>query len=152
MMMLEFHPQTVGLTRLQTEGVWDCMPEGKEYVSRPDELGNIHISESVLAVIAAAAAAEIEGVDSLSANLGAELADLLGGKKAQHKGVHIYVVEQSIRVEIAILIQYGFIVTDVAREVQEAVYTAIENTTGLTVECVNVRVAGITFPKSGKQH
>ena len=32
------------------------MGDGKEYISRPDELGNIHISEDVLAVIAAAAA------------------------------------------------------------------------------------------------
>ena len=32
------------------------MGEGKEYVSRSDELGNIHIAEEVLAVIAAAAA------------------------------------------------------------------------------------------------
>ena len=38
------------------------MGEGKEYVSRSDELGNIHISEEVLAVIAAAAALEVEGV------------------------------------------------------------------------------------------
>lgn len=29
------------------------MGDGKEYISRPDELGNIHISEDVLAVIAA---------------------------------------------------------------------------------------------------
>ena len=36
------------------------MADGKEYVSRPDELGNIHISEEVLAVIAAAAAMEVE--------------------------------------------------------------------------------------------
>ena len=32
------------------------MSENKEYVSRSDELGNIHISEEVLAGIAAAAA------------------------------------------------------------------------------------------------
>ena len=32
------------------------MADAREYVSRPDELGNIHISEEVLAVIAAAAA------------------------------------------------------------------------------------------------
>ena len=32
------------------------MSENKEYVSRCDELGNIHISEEVLAGIAAAAA------------------------------------------------------------------------------------------------
>ena len=32
------------------------MSENREYVSRSDELGNIHISEEVLAAIAAAAA------------------------------------------------------------------------------------------------
>ena len=57
------------------------MADGKEYVSRPDELGNIHISEEVLAVIAAAAAMEVEGVGSLAANLGSDIAELLGGKK-----------------------------------------------------------------------
>lgn len=38
------------------------MGEGKEYISRADEMGNIHISEEVLAVIAAAAAREVDGV------------------------------------------------------------------------------------------
>ena len=38
------------------------MGEGKEYVSRSDELGSIHISEEVLAVIAAAAVLEVEGI------------------------------------------------------------------------------------------
>ena len=57
------------------------MADGKEYVSRPDELGNIHISEEVLAAIAAAAATEVEGVGSLAANLGSDIAELLGGKK-----------------------------------------------------------------------
>ena len=56
------------------------MGEGKEYVSRSDELGNIHISEEVLAVIAAAAALEVEGVGGLAANLGTDLAELLGKK------------------------------------------------------------------------
>ena len=34
------------------------MADGKEYISCPDELGSIHISEDVLAVTAAAAALE----------------------------------------------------------------------------------------------
>ena len=38
------------------------MGENKEYVTQIDELGNIHISEEVLAVIAAAAALEVECV------------------------------------------------------------------------------------------
>ena len=57
------------------------MSEMKEYISRADELGNIHISEDVLAVIAAAAALEVEGVSALAANLGSDIAELLGKKK-----------------------------------------------------------------------
>ena len=77
------------------------MADGKEYVSRPDELGNIHISEEVLAVIAAAAAMEVEGVGSLAANLGSDIAELLGGKKNLSKGIHIAVEEESIRVDVS---------------------------------------------------
>ena len=35
------------------------MSDSKDYVSRADELGNIHISEEVLAAISAAAALEV---------------------------------------------------------------------------------------------
>ena len=125
------------------------MPDAREYVSRPDELGNIHISEDVLAVIAAAAALEVEGVGSLAPNLGSDLAELLG-KKNLSKGVHINVVEQSVHVEVSILIKYGFTIPEVAGAVQEAVYNAISNTSGLDVECVNVNVAGVTFEREAK--
>lgn len=54
------------------------MSENKEYVSRSDELGNIHISEEVLAAITAAAALDVEGVSGLAANLGSDIAELLG--------------------------------------------------------------------------
>ena len=120
------------------------MADGKEYVSRPDELGNIHISEEVLAVIAAAAAMEVEGVGSL-------IAELLGGKKNLSKGIHIAVEEESIRVDVSLLIKYGYTIIDVAKEVQNAVYSAIENTSGLTVECVNVHVLGVAFDRDGKK-
>ena len=127
------------------------MSEMKEYISRADELGNIHISEDVLAVIAAAAAAEVEGVGGLAANLGSDIAELLGGKKNQSRGVHIAVEEESVRVDVSILIKYGSTIIDVAKEVQSAVFSAIENTSGLTVECVNVHVLGVAFDREGKK-
>lgn len=127
------------------------MADGKEYVSRPDELGNIHISEEVLAVIAAAAALEVEGVGSLAGNPSSDLAELLG-KKNLAKGVHISVNEsESVCVEVSILIHYGYTIPDVAKAVQEAVYTAIESTSGLSVECVNVHVGGVTFGRESKK-
>ena len=124
------------------------MGENKEYVTHTDELGNIHISEEVLAVIAAAAALEVEGVSSLAANLGTDIAELLG-KKNLTRGIRVQVTEESVVVELSILVKYGYTIPDVARAVQDAVYTNIESMSGLTVEAVNVNVGGITFDKEG---
>ena len=121
------------------------MAESREYISRPDELGNINISEEVLSVIAAAAATEVEGVGGLAANLGSDIAELLGGKKNLSKGIRITVEEESI------LIKYGYTILDVAKKVQSAVFTAVENTSGLTVESVNVHVAGVCFERTGEK-
>lgn len=122
------------------------MGENKEYCTHTDELGSIHISEEVLAVIAAAAALEVEGVNSLSANLGSDLAELLG-KKNLARGIRIQVTEDSVLVELSILVKYGHPIPDVARAVQDAVYTNIESMSGLHVEAVNINVGGIVFDR-----
>lgn len=122
------------------------MGEGREYVSRPDEMGNIHISEEVLAVIAAAAAQEVDGVSSLAGGLTGDLAELVAGKKL-NRGINIQVNEDTVNIRIAVLVKYGHVIPDVGRAVQESVVSAVENTTGLKVESVNVHVAGVTFPR-----
>ena len=122
------------------------MGEGKEYVSRSDELGSIHISEEVLAVIAAAAVLEVEGIGGLAANLGTDLAELLG-KKNLSRGIHIQVEDGNVTVDLSILVKYGYTIPDVARAVQEAVAGSVEATSGLTVAAVNVNVGGVVFEK-----
>ena len=125
------------------------MSEMKEYISRADELGNIHISEDVLAVIAAAAALEVEGVHSLAANLGSDLAELLGGKKNLAKGIRIRVAEQAVTVDISIIVKYGYLIPDVAKAVQDAVSSSVESMSSLTVAAVNVNVSGISLESAG---
>ena len=126
------------------------MGEGREYVSRSDELGNIHISEEVLAVIAAAAVLEVEGIGGLAANLGTDLAELLG-KKNLSRGIHIQVEDENVTVDLSILVKYGYTIPDVARAVQEAVAGSIEATSGLTVAAINVNVGGVVFEKEPKK-
>ena len=121
------------------------MSESKEYVSRSDELGNIHISEEVLAAIAAAAALEVEGVSGLAANLGSDIAELLG-KKNLANGVRVKMEEDKVEVELSVLMGYGHTIPEMGKAVQEGVKTAIESMTGLEVASVNVNVGGITFP------
>lgn len=122
------------------------MSENKEYVSRCDELGNIHISEEVLAAIAAAATLEVEGVNSLSANLGSDLAELLG-KKNLTKGIHIQMEEDKVKVELSILMDYGHTIPEMGKAVQDGIKSAVESMTGLDVSEVDVTVSGICFEK-----
>ena len=121
------------------------MSENKEYVSRSDELGNIHISEEVLAAITAAAALDVEGVSGLAANLGSDIAELLG-KKNLAKGVHVRMEDDKVEVELSVLMGYGHTIPEIGSAIQDGVKSAIESTTGLEVSVVNVSVAGITFP------
>lgn len=122
------------------------MPDGKEYISRPEEKGNIRISEEVLAVIAADAANEVEGVAGFNGNLAQQI---MG--KSQKKGIRILMGDDAVVLELDILIKYGYTIPDVARKAQDAVLSAVEATSGLNVEAVNVTVSGVVFPKETVQ-
>ena len=119
------------------------MSENRDYISRTDELGNIHIAEEVLAAVAAAAAMEVKGVSALAA--GTDIAELLG-KKNQAKGVHIQVEEEKVSVELSVMMTYGNTIPEVGKAVQENVKSTMESVTGLEIAAVNVAVAGIVLP------
>lgn len=122
------------------------MSENEKYISHQEEMGNIHISQEVLAVIAAAAAAEVDGVGGLSATLSSGMSELVG-RKVQAKGVRLCMEEEQIVIDLSLLVRYGYAVPEVARAVQDAVASAVENTSGLSVRCVNVTVTGVVFPR-----
>ena len=119
--------------------------EIRDYVSQKDELGNIHISEDVLAVIAATAALEVDGVGSLSTS-GKDLVELLGMRNPG-RGVRVLVEGESVQIEVTIIVKYGHTIVDVAKAVQDAVTTNIESMSGLTLRAVNVVVGGVAFEK-----
>lgn len=126
------------------------MSENKEYVTRCEEQGNVYISEEVLASISAAAALEIEGVSGLTANLGSDIAELLG-KKSLAKGVSVKTEDDKVVVTLSILMAYGHTIPEVGKAVQEAVKNAVESMTGLEVSAVNVNVAGISLQAHKEQ-
>lgn len=126
------------------------MSENEKYISRREENGSVHISQEVLAVIAAAAATDVEGVGGLSATFGSEVSGLVG-RKVQAKGVRLSMEEEQMNVDLSLLVKYGYAVPDVARSVQDAVMSAVENTSGLSVSAVNVTVTGVVFPQKAKQ-
>lgn len=122
------------------------MGENKDYITHPDDKGSINISEEVVAIIAANAALEVEGVASLTASLGKDIAELLG-KKHLSKGVKIHVEENTVTADIFIMVKIGCNVSEIGALVQTAVATEIESMTGLLVTAVNVHISGIVFSK-----
>ena len=126
------------------------MGENKEYLSATQENCSIHISQEVIASIAALAASEVEGVCGLSANLGSDIAELLG-KKNLGRGVKITIDDDSIEIDCYVVALYGHSVIDIAKNVQERVTTAVESMTGTVVRSVNVDICGITLPKESKK-
>lgn len=122
------------------------MAESREYLSRNEELGNVNISEEVLAAIAGAAAMEVEGVGALGSGLGSDVAAMVH-RKVLPKGVRLSVEDEKIQIDISVMVKYGYVVSEVACAVQDAIMSAVENTSGLQVSCVNVTVAGVSFQK-----
>ena len=114
-----------------------------------DKIGEVQIADEVVAIIAGLAATEVEGVDSMAGNITNELVGKLGMKNLS-KGVRVTVTENSVTVDISILVKYGSTIQEVAKAVQDAVFGAIENASGFTVEGVNVHVAGVTFDHARK--
>jgi uncharacterized alkaline shock family protein YloU len=120
------------------------MAELKEYVSQQEELGTIHISEEVIASIAAVAAAEVEGVSGIVG--GRDLTDKLGNHKVSPgKGVRLTITDETVEAELSITVDSAAAVCKVAEQVQDAVISSVRDMTGLTVHRVNVNVTGITF-------
>ena len=117
-----------------------------KYMTLTEEHGNIKISEEVIAAIAVGAAREVEGVADMVTNLTGSVSDLVNNKKGAQKGtkgVKIDTTGAAMTLTLSLSIRYGFVVRDVAENVQKAVTTAVEAMTGCPVEQVNVHVNGI---------
>ena len=109
---------------------------------KEDNLGEVHVADEVVAIIAGLAATEVEGVASMAGNITNELVSKLGMKNLS-KGVKVEVAEKTVSVEVALNISYGYSIPEVSEKVQEKLKSAIETMTGLSVAIVNVRIATV---------
>jgi uncharacterized alkaline shock family protein YloU len=112
----------------------------------PSELGVVKIADEVVSIIAGLAAADIEGVASMSGGIAGGIAEVLGRRNLS-KGVKVDVGTEDTKIEIFIIVKYGARIPDVAWDIQETVKKAVETMTGLIVTHVNVHVQGVNFPQ-----
>lgn len=113
-------------------------------VYEKEELGEVQIADEVIAIIAALAATEVKGVASMAGNVTNELVAKLGMKNLS-RGVKVEVLDRSVSVDLALVLEYGHSIPSVSAAVQEKVKAAIENMTGFTVLEVNIKIAGINL-------
>ena len=111
-------------------------------IHQDPNLGEVKIADEVVAIIAALAATEVEGVASMAGNITNDLIARLGMKNLS-RGVKVDVLEGIVTVSLALVLKYGHNIMDVSAKIQEKVKAAVENMTGLTVADVNIRIAGV---------
>ena len=101
----------------------------KEVFGSKNSIGEVQIASDVVSAIAGISAAEVDGVQAMA---GGSINDIAGklGMKNYSKGVRVTIAGDKAAVEISVTLQ-------------KKVSQAIENMTGLEVEKVNVRIAGI---------
>ena len=114
---------------------------GERYSDAVD-IGTVKIADDVVALIAAFAAMEVEGVSGMAGGLDMDTVSK-GGMKRLGKTVRVEVSKEGVEADLAVDLVYGYSIPETCSKVQSKVRTAVENMTGLEVLDVNIRVAGI---------
>lgn len=137
----------------ETEKIETIQVNQKEETEQEEttEAEGIQISNDVIAVIAGVAVSEVQGVSSMAGGFAGGITEVLSGKKNLAKGIKVEKEENSVKIDVNIIVEYGTRIPDVAFEIQNRVKTAVENMTGLKVEEVNVHVQGVNTSTINKE-
>lgn len=126
------------------------MAKEKNLAANDSRNGKISFANDVVAVIAGLATIDVEGIAGMSGGVVEGFTELLGRKNLS-KGVKVEVGEEEVAVDVYIVVEYGCIINEVAKEVQSAIKNAIETMTGLNVVEVNVYVQGVNIEKDERE-
>ena len=118
------------------------MADNKQYITQIQDNGSVMISEDVIASIVTHAVSEVDGVVNINSKPASELADMIGKKWG--KGMKITINEDnSICIDVDVIIGYGQSVVTIAGAVQTAIIGEVQSMTGVNAVIVNVNVCGI---------
>ncbi|NLB89286.1 MAG: Asp23/Gls24 family envelope stress response protein [Syntrophomonadaceae bacterium] len=111
-----------------------------------NEYGVIRIADEVVATVAGLAASDVEGVAAMSGGWSTDLVEKLG-RKNFGKGIRVEVIGDETKIDIYIVVEFGYAIPEVAANVQKEVKVAVETMTGLTVSAVNVHISAVSVKK-----
>lgn len=120
---------------------------GKEVLT---ELGRIHLSEDVIATMAGVATTECYGIVGMAGSrLKDGLAELLGRENLA-KGVEVSLTEDSVEIDLHVVVGYGTRISEIGRNVTGKVRYVVETYTGLNVRGVHIHVEGVKVGMPGR--
>ena len=79
----------------------------------------------------------------MSGGFAGGITEVLSGKKNMAKGIKVEKTENTAKIDVNIIVEYGSRIPDIAFEIQNRVKKSVEGMTGFTVEEVNVHVQGV---------
>lgn len=108
-----------------------------------NSLGEITISDDVLATLAGIIAIECYGIVGMASKRATDgLVELLGSDNLS-RGVKVTSQGNEISIELFIIVEYGISIAAVAKNVIQTVKYNVENLTGVSVKKVNITVEGV---------
>lgn len=108
------------------------------------DLGNIEITNDVIATIAGVAAVECYGLVGMASRkqLKDGIVELLGRENLS-RGVEVREVEGELNIDLYIIVGYGTRIDEVANNVISTVKYSVEKYTGIKVGLININVQGV---------
>ena len=119
-------------------------------VTLNDDGGKVNISDDVVGAIAGIATKEIKGVYDMAGGVVGGIAEKLGAKKSQQRGVKIDVKPEGTTIDLYIVVEFGVRIPELAWSVQENVKNSVETMTGIDVLKINVHIDGVHFDEEEK--
>ncbi len=113
-------------------------------VEMSNDMGNIDVSDEVIATIAGGAALECYGLVGMASRSQIKdgIAELLGRENLS-KGIEVRTLEDDIELDLYIIVSYGTKISEVAHNVQAKVKYALNQALGLHARAVNIYVQGV---------
>jgi uncharacterized alkaline shock family protein YloU len=109
--------------------------------------GRIEVLPSAVGALAAHATLGCYGIAGMAARgLRDGVAELLHRGNVA-RGVEVVEMDDGLRVDVYVIVQYGIRITEVAHNLQEAVKFAVERSVNVPVAQVNVNVQGVREEK-----
>jgi uncharacterized alkaline shock family protein YloU len=127
-----------------TEGQQDKDKDAIPDIEEDEREDVVKVSDDVIVTIVASVLSEVEGVASVAGGI---VSGILG-RKGAGKGIKVEASDQEVAIDVALTLNYGARIPEVAANIQAKLRETVEKITGKYVRAVNVSVQGMRFPET----